>query len=144
SRWIIDRRLLETVRLQLHDPPLRELDHVLLRAEVEATGRAGLDAGGLETDRDAVDAERALGHLPGGLREAGHVEGTAGLAVLAADALIRVDVDDAVGVLDDRARRGACGETSRLVAMHALVLAHQPDDASVEVALVESDQVPVL
>ena len=55
-------------------------------AELQAAGRAGLDARGLEPDRHAVDAERALGHLAGRLREARHVERAAGLAVAAADA----------------------------------------------------------
>src|SRR6266542_3698615 len=36
------------------------------------------------------------------------------------------------------------GQASGLVAVHALVLAHQPGDAAVEVPLVEADQIPVL
>ena len=71
------------------------------------------------------------------------VERTAGLAVLAADALVRVHVHDSVGVLDDRAGRRARREAAGLLAVHALVLAHQPDETAVEVPLVEPDQVPV-
>src|SRR3984893_15610205 len=111
---------------------------------METAGRTGFDARGLEADRDPVDAQRALGHLAGRLGEAGNVEGAAGLAVLAADAIVRVDVDDAIVVLDDRARRGTGCQAARLVAVHALILAHEPGESAVEVPFVEADQVPVL
>ena len=47
-------------------------------------------------------------------------------AVAAADAVLRHEVDDAVGVLHDRPRRRAGLEAARIVAMHAAVLADQP------------------
>src|SRR5262245_228325 len=97
---VVERGLREAVGLQLRPARLPEGDHVVLGPELQTAGRAGLDAGGLEADRDPVHAERALGHLPGGRMEPRHVERAAGLAVSAADALVRVDVDDAVGVLD--------------------------------------------
>src|SRR5262249_4922408 len=87
-------------------------------------------------------AERALRHLVRPGVELGHVEGTPRLAVAAPDAGLGVDVDDAVLVLHDRAGSGAGGQATRVLAVHALVLAHQPDDAAVEVLLVEADEVP--
>src|SRR5262249_29732301 len=111
---VVDGRLRETETFQLLDAPLGEPQHVVLWAEVQASRRARLDARGLEPDGNPVHAERALGHLAGRLREAGHVERASRLAVLAADALVRVDVDDAVLVLDDRAGRGAGLEAARL------------------------------
>src|SRR6185436_16805034 len=69
---------------------------------------------------------------------------TARPAVLAADAAVGVHVDDAVRVLHDRARRGARRETARVLAVHALVLAHEPHQRAVLLALGELDQVPVL
>jgi len=54
----------------------------------------------------------------------------AGEAVAAADAVILLEVDDAVGVLDDGAVRRAGDEAARLLAVHALVLAHQQHQAA--------------
>src|SRR6185295_9742441 len=130
------------VRLELLDPFVAHRLHVRLGAEVQAAGGTGLHTGRLEAHAGPVHAERALGHLPGLLREARHVERTAGLAQTAPDALIRVHVDDAVGVLDDRARRRAGLEAARIRAVHALVLAHQPVEAPIHVHFVELDQVP--
>src|SRR5262249_10775236 len=60
------------------------------------------------------------------------------------DALGGVHVDDAVLVLDDRSRRGTGGEAARVLAVHALVLAHQPGEAVVGLLLLEADEVPVV
>ena len=109
----------------------------------QPVGQALMHAGSRPTETRSTQSVH-LDIFPVVCGEAGDVERAARLAVPAADALVRVDVDDAVGVLDDRAGRGAGGQAARLVAVHALVLAHQPDDAAVEVALVEADQVPVL
>src|SRR5207248_11073803 len=98
-----DRRLREAASLQLIDAGVGDREHVDLGAEVQAPGRACLDARGLETDLHAVDAERAFGHLVRARRVPRHVERTARLAHLAADAGLGIHVHDAVLVLHDRA-----------------------------------------
>ena len=102
-----------------------------LRAEADGAGRAGLHAGRLEAHADAVGAQRALVGLVVLLADARDVERAAGDAVAAADAVLRDEVDDAVGVLDDRARRRAGLEAARVVAVHAAVLADQPLEVAV-------------
>src|SRR5262249_45229888 len=78
------------------------------------------------TNRDAVGAQRALVGLAVDLGDARDVEGAAFDAVAAADAVLRHEIDDAVGVLHDRTRRRAGLQAARIVAMHAAVLADQP------------------
>jgi len=60
------------------------------------------------------------------LGEARDVERTSLDAIAAADALVVVEIDDAVGVLHDRAGRRACFQAARILAMHAAVFADQP------------------
>ena len=93
--------------LELLHPLTAEGHHVLLHPEVEAPGRAGLDAGRLEPLADAVGAQRALVDLLGQRVELRDGERASRHAVLAADAILLLEVDDAVRVLDERARRGA-------------------------------------
>src|SRR5260370_19685910 len=119
-----EHRILEAGSLQLRHARIGERDHLVLRAELQAAGRTGLDARRLESDLDAVDAQRALRHFAGALTEFRHVERAAGRTISAADAVVRVDVDDAVGVLHDRARRGAGLATAARPTVHPLVLAH--------------------
>ncbi|MCY1456255.1 hypothetical protein D9M71_734630 [compost metagenome] len=60
------------------------------------------------------------------LRDARDVEGAAGDAVTATDAMVLVEVDDAVGMLDDRSRARAGLQAAGVGAVHATVLADQP------------------
>src|SRR5512134_3442469 len=57
---VVDRRLGEAALAQVAEALLGLEEHVLLRAEVDGAGGAGLDAGGLQPHRDAVGAECAL------------------------------------------------------------------------------------
>src|SRR5262249_28951904 len=77
-------------------------------------------------DRNAIGAQAALVGLVIDLGDARDVERTALYAVAAADAVLVHEVDDAVGVLHDRARRRAGLEAARIRAVHAAVLADQP------------------
>src|SRR5678816_131639 len=86
--------------------------HVLLGAEHQCASRAGLDAGRLESDGDPVRAQRALVRFVVSLRDARYVERASSDAIAAADAVRLVEIDYAVGVLHDRARRGAGFELS--------------------------------
>ena len=119
--------------------------HVVLGAEVQAASGAGLDASRLEPLADAIRAEGAFVHALGDAVELWNVEGAAGDAIAAADAVILLEVHNAVGVLDDGAVGGASFQASRFGAVHALVLTHQPLQCAVfALVLVEEDQVPVI
>ena len=143
---IVDAGLREVVVIaELLGASFGEFLHVVLAAEVQAAGGAGLDAGGLEAFADAVGAECALVDALGFRIELGNVERAAGDAVAAADAVGLLEVDDAVGVLDDGAVGGARFEAAGLGAVHALIFAHQPHQRAVfALVLVEEDQVPVV
>src|SRR5262249_43279054 len=71
-------------------------------------------------------------------------ERTAGLAQPASDALLGIDVDDPVFVLDDRPRSWTGAKTAGARAVHALILAHQPRQVAVDFQLVDFDQIPVV
>ena len=88
--------------------------------------RAGLGAGRTLADGDAIGAQRALVGLVVDLGDARDVERASPHAIAAADAVLVHEVDDAVGVLHDRAGRRAGLEAARILAMHAAVLADQP------------------
>src|SRR5262249_903920 len=74
--------------------------------------------------------------------ELGYVERAAGNAVLAADAIGLIEIDNAVGVLHNGAVRRAGDQATRLLAVHALVFAHQPLQAVVAFDLLKLNQVP--
>ena len=77
--------------------------------------------------------------------ELGNVERAAGDAISAADAVLLLEIDDAVGVLHDGAVGGAGAQAAGIGAVHALILAHQPHQRAVfALMLVELDQVPVI
>ena len=132
ARRIIEARVLEAARLEVDDALAGPRRHVGLRAEHDRPGRASLHAGRLAADGDAVGAERAFVGFVVDLADTGNVERTALHAIAAADAVLADEVDDAVGVLHDCAGRGAGLEATRILAMHAAVLADQP----FEIALV--------
>ncbi len=126
ARRIVKTRLVEAARFQILDALLGMLLHILLGAEDDCSGRAGLHAGGLQADAHAVGAQGAFIRFLVLLRDARHVEWTPGHAVAAADAILFLEIDDAVGVLHDRARRRTGLETAGIFAVHAAVLADQP------------------
>ena len=70
--------------------------------------------------------KRALVGLVVDLADARDVERASLDAIAAADAVLADEVDDAVGVLHDRAGCRARLEAARILAMHAAVLADQP------------------
>ena len=101
-----------------------EVFHVRFGAEVEAAGGTTLDACGLETLADPVGAERALENFARFGAEFRNVEWATRHAIAAADAVVFLKVDDAVGILNDGGVRGAGFQTAGIFAMHALILAH--------------------
>ncbi len=119
--------------------------HIVLAAEVQAARGAGLDAGGLEPFAHAVCAQSALENALRFRIEFRNIKWAAGDAISAADAMLLLEIDDAVRVLDDRAIGRARGEAAGLGAVHALVLAHEPHQGAVfALVLVEEDQVPIV
>src|SRR2546422_7942196 len=122
-----------------------ERAHVALGPELQAAGRTRLDARRPDPLPAAVRAQRALITLLRRAVELRNIERAAGHAVLTADAVLLLKVDDAVRVLDDGAVGGTRAQTSRILAVHALVLAHQPLQRAIVVLMfVEFDQVPVV
>ncbi|KAG1262217.1 hypothetical protein G6F65_014721 [Rhizopus arrhizus] len=123
---VIQAGLIETAGLQVHDPFFGMLLHVFLGAEHDGAGGTGLDARRLLANGHAVGTQGALVRLVVFLGYARHIERAAGDAVAATNTVFFVEVHDAVGVLDDGARRGAGFQTARVLAVHAAVLADQP------------------
>src|SRR6202048_2764002 len=100
--------------------------HVVLGAEDDGSGRAGLHAGRLQAHADPVGAQGAFVCFFVLFRDARTVERTPRHAIAAANAVLFLEIDDAVGVLHDRARRRTGLETAGILAVHAAVLADQP------------------
>src|SRR5579862_1975954 len=111
---------------------------------MQAANRARFDAGRLESNRDAIIAERAFEDFARFRTEFRNVEGTAGHAITATDAILFLKIDDPVRVLHDGGIGRACGEAAWILTMHALILTHQQHEAAIfALVLVELDQVPV-
>src|SRR5262249_13595812 len=122
----VEAGVFEAARLQVHDALARPRLHGRLRAEHDGAGRTGLHAGGLQSHRHPIRAQGALVGLAIHPADARDVERTAHDAIAAADAVPADEVDDAVGVLDNRARRRTGLQAARVLAVHAAVLADQP------------------
>src|SRR2546428_2369186 len=126
-------------------PPFRQATHVGLRAELEAAGRTRFDARRFEALSDAVRAQRAFVDLLRRAVELRNIERTTGDAVLAADAVLLIEIDDPVGVLHDGPVGRTCAQAPGIFAVHALVLAHQPlQRAVLPLMRVELDAIPVV
>src|ERR1700676_1933068 len=67
------------------------------------------------------------------LRNARNVERTTRHTIAAADAVFLMEIDDAIRVLDDRARRRTGLQTTRVLAVHAAVLADQPFEVAIRI-----------
>ena len=74
----------------------------------------------------------------------GMLNGHPDTQVLAADAVLLLEVDDAVRVLHDRAVGRTGAQAAGVRAVHALVLAHEPHRQPRLAVLGEPDQVPVV
>src|SRR5215470_3090505 len=145
--WIVNSGLRPAVGFQLIDAMIGDLDEPLFRPELQAAGRARLDASGFKAIGDAVGAERAFVNLLGPFVQPRDVERAARHAVLTADTILLLEVHDAIGVLYDRPRRRARLQTAGFRAMLALIFRHQPAQALAAIrvpfdVLVEANQVP--
>ena len=144
SGRIVDAGFLEARNFaQLRGPLFGQELHVVLGAEMQTARRTSLNAGGFQTSSHSVRAQRALVNLLGIGIVLRDIEWAAGDAELAADAVLLLEIDDAIFVLHDGAVGGTGMQAAGIGAMHALMLAHQPGKAAVGVLiLVELDQVP--
>src|SRR5206468_4028960 len=115
ARRIVEPGILEAARLEVDDALAGPRCHVRLRSEQDRPGGTRLDAGRFAPDRDAVRTQGALVRLMIDLADARNVERAAGEAIAAADAVLADEVDDAVGVLNDRARRRARFQAARVL-----------------------------
>ena len=97
SRRIVDSRFVESkVIAKLLGAAFGDADHVIFGAKMQASGRTGLDARGLQPFTHAIGAQRALEHLLSGGIEFRNIERTSADAVAAADAVLLLEVHDAV------------------------------------------------
>ena len=124
----------------------REIQHVFLAAEVQASRRTRLDACRFEPFAHAIRAQRALEDTIGLGVHFRNVERASRDAVAAANTVGLLKIDDTVGVLHDGPVRGTSRQAPRLRAVHALVFAHQPHQRAILFSnvFVEEDQVPVI
>ena len=121
---------------------IRNIQHVFLAAKMQAARGTRFNAGRLQAGANTVRTQCALIDLLGFLVKSGDIERTASHAVLAAYAIGLIEINNAIGVLDDCAIRRAGDEASWLFAVHALVFAHEPLHAIVIFNFIEFDQVP--
>src|SRR5258705_13594775 len=100
------------------------LNHVFLRPKVKAARGARFNAGRLKTLPYTIRAECAFKDFFGFRIELRDIEGAARNTVTAANAVILLEIDDAVLILNNDAIGRTRAQTSRILAVHALVLAH--------------------
>src|SRR5579859_237786 len=146
ARRIINSCLREIVMFaKLFRALLREVLHVIFAAEMQAACWTRFDARRLQSFAHAVRAQGALEDAVRFRIHLRNIEGTARDAVAAANAVGLLKINNAVGVLHDGAIGGARSKASRLRAVHALILPHQPHErAVVLLMLVEKNQVPII
>ncbi|MOA04937.1 hypothetical protein D3C78_1245100 [compost metagenome] len=130
---VIQTGVVETARLEVDDAFGGVLLHVLLAAENDGPRWAGLHTGRLQPYRDTVGTQGALVGLVVFLRNPRNVERATGDAIAATDAVVLIEVDDAIGMLDDRTWARAGLQAARLGAVHAAILADQPLQVTVGV-----------
>src|ERR1017187_10880437 len=97
------------VLMQLLYALIGQVLHVVLAAEVETAGGTRLDTRRLKAGAYAVRAERAFMDLLGLVVELGNVKRTARHAILASDAVVLVEIDNAVCILHEIGR-ASCRE----------------------------------
>src|SRR5205807_10578293 len=114
------RRIIHTgvlvagMRAQLFCAFLCKPLHVLLTAEMETAGRTSFDAGGFQTRAHSIRAQCALVNFLSFGIELGNVERAASHGILAANAVLLLEIDDAIAVLDNRTVGRTRAEAARL------------------------------
>src|SRR5579864_272848 len=131
------------VLTQLLGTFLGDVLHIVLSAKFQAPGRTCFDARRLQSLSNAVRAQRALVYLLRRWIELRNIEWASRDAELAADAILLLEIDDAVRVLHYRTIGRTRAQAAGIGAVHALILAHEPLYGTVFARMfVELDQVP--
>jgi hypothetical protein len=140
---VVEQRIVKASLFELAYLLFAVEEHVFLGPETNRPGGTRLHASGLHPVANAVHAHRALVDLLSLGIEARDIERTPAHAVLATDALLLVEVDDAVLVLHDRSGSGTSQQATRFLAMQTGILADEPGKPIVgEIHLVEAHEVP--
>src|SRR4029077_9301304 len=127
-----DSRILESgIFAKLRRTSLRQFFHFRLGPKMQAARWAGLDAGWFESHPPRGVAQCALKDFARGRIEFRNVERAAGHAIPATDAICLLEIDDAVGILDDGGVRRTGCEAARVGTVHALVFAHEQHHGAV-------------
>ena len=111
---------------------------------MDRTGRTGLHAGRLLPDADAVHAQGAFVYPVILFIEARDIKRTARDAVAAANAVILLEVDDAVSVLNNGASGRARLQAAGIFTVHTAVFADQPLQLAVLVSFTKAHHGPDL
>src|SRR5262249_8351532 len=111
-----------TIRPEGSRAILRLTKQILARAETEAIRGTSFNACRFDSDGNTITAKRALVDFLCRRVQPRNIKRTTRHTVAAADARIRIEVDDAAGVLDDCSGSGTGFETAGVDAMHTLVL----------------------
>src|SRR2546430_1531809 len=118
ARGIVDAGVLvRGVFLQLCNALTAEREHVLLAAEMQTPRSTGFYTGRLESGAYAVRTQRAFVNLLRLGVELRDIERAPRYAVLAADTVVLLEVDDPIRVLNDRAVGRTSPQTSRIGAV---------------------------
>src|SRR5258705_13118421 len=97
SRRIVDTRvLMRGMLLQLRRPLLGQVLHVVFASEVQTTGRTCFYTRGFQARAHAIRTQRAFVNLLRLGIELRNIERTTRDAILAADAMFLLKIDDAV------------------------------------------------
>ena len=139
ARGIIDAGIRVAVAMQLRNALFGFKLHIFLAAEMQTAGGTCLDAGRFQSCANTVRAERTLIDFLGGFVKFGNIEWAPSDAILAANTVRLIEVHDTVGVLHDGAIGGARDQAPRLFAVHALVFAHQPLQATISFNFIKFD-----
>ena len=120
---IVQARVIVTTGFQLAHALCRQRFHILFRAKVDSAGWAGLHAGRFLPNHHAVNAQRTFVDAVVFRVEARNVERTARNAITAANALLGLEVDDTVGILNNCTFRRARFQAAWIGTVHTAVFA---------------------
>src|SRR6202041_1554572 len=125
SRRIVPSRVGESRNFaKLLGARFGQLFHFRFGAEVQAARGTRFDAGGFQTHRHTIVAQRAFENFARRGTEFWNVERAAGDAVAAANAVRFLKIHDAIGILHDGSIPGATPEPPWIFASHALIFAY--------------------